>query len=149
MTEMAKLSVLIADDSDTMRAAIRLLLEDDFDVVGEVADGAAAAEMAEKLQPDAVVLDISMPKVNGLEAARRMRDGGCESAIVFLSMHRQPSIVEDALRTPGSGYVVKADTLDDLATAIREIVAGTRFLSRSLDRCHISLSGPERGPARP
>jgi DNA-binding NarL/FixJ family response regulator len=146
---MAKLSVLIADDSGPMRAAIRLLLEDDFDVVGEVADGAAAAEMAEKLQPDAVVLDISMAGVNGLEAARRMRDGGCESAIVFLSVHRQPSIVEDALRSPGSGYVVKADALVDLATAIRKTVAGTRFLSRSLDRSHISLSVPQRRPAHP
>ena len=129
---MAKISVLIADDSDNMRAVLRLLLEEDFDVVGEVADGAAVAEMADKLQPDAIVLDISMPRVNGLEAARRVRASGCESAIVFLSVHRQPYIVEDALRTPGSGYVVKADARVDLATAIREIVGGTCFLSRSL-----------------
>ncbi len=78
---------------------LRALLEPEFDVVGEVGDGQALLEAAERLEPDVLVVDISMPVVSGIEAARRPGDGGCGPKIVFLAVHQDPALVEAALGT--------------------------------------------------
>ncbi len=129
---MPRSTVVIADDSEIMRASVRQFLARDFDVIGEVADGAAAVEACERLAPDTVIMDISMPDVSGIEAARQLRERGCKSAIVFLSVHRHRRIVRDALSIPDSGYVAKSDARLQLADAVRAVVGGASFLSRSL-----------------
>ena len=129
---MAKLRVLLADDSATMRSNVRQLLEEEFDVVGEVSSGDAVVEAAEALRPDVIVLDVSMPGISGIEAARLLRESDCNSAIVFLSVHRQQRIVTDALRTPGAGYVLKPDARKELGRAIHSVTGGTTFASSSL-----------------
>jgi DNA-binding NarL/FixJ family response regulator len=129
---MSRITVVIADDSEIMRASLRQLLAEDFDVIGEVADGAAVVEVCEKLAPDAIIMDISMPGVSGIEAARRLRERGCVSAIVFLSVHRQRRIVQDALSTSNSGYVAKSDARRELTDAVRAVAGGASFRSQSL-----------------
>ena len=130
--EMTKLRVLLADDSITMRSNLRQLLEEDFDIVGEVSRGDAVIEAVEELRPDVIVLDISMPGISGIEAARLLRERDRNIAIVFLSVYRQQRIVEDALRTPGAGYVLKPDARTELSPAIQAVVDGTAFVSSSL-----------------
>lgn len=129
---MAKLRVLLADDSETMRSNVRQLLDEDFDIVGEVSRGDAVVDAAEALRPDVIVLDISMPGISGIEAARLLRERDCNSAIVFLSVHRQQRIVSDALRTPGAGYVLKPDARKELGEAIQAVLGGTKFVSSSM-----------------
>ena len=102
--DMPKLDVLLADDSQTTRSNLRQLLEEDFDVVGEVSRGDAVVEAAEALRPEVIVLDISMPGISGIEAARLLRERDCNSAISPCIGSR----VGDALRTPGAGYILKA-----------------------------------------
>ncbi len=130
---MSRLTVVIADDSEIMRASIRQLLEHDFEIIGEAEDGGAAIEVAKQLAPDVIVMDIAMPVINGIEAARRLREGGCTSGIVFLSVHRQRDIVRQAMLAANCGYVAKSDARRELADAVRAVVGGTSFLSRSLD----------------
>jgi DNA-binding NarL/FixJ family response regulator len=129
---MSRLTVLIADDSEIMRASVRQLLKEDCDVIGEVSDGAAIVEVAVQLAPDVIIMDISLPGISGIEAARRLREIGCDSAIVFLSVHRQRRIVREALSTPGSGYVAKCDARRELVDAVHTVAGGASFLSQSL-----------------
>ena len=129
---MSRLTVVIADDNEIMRAGVRRLLDEDFEVVGEASDGAAVVELAGELAPDAIVMDVSMPGLGGIEAARRLRDSGCERAIVFLSVHRERRIVREALSTPLSGYVAKSDARRELADAVRSIAGGGQFVSGSV-----------------
>ena len=129
---MTRQTVVIADDSEIVRDSLRQLLERDFDVVGEAADGTAAVEVGIQLEPDAIIMDVSMPGMSGIEAARRLRDSGCDSAIVFLSVHRQSRIVKEALSTARSGYVAKSDARVQLVDAVRVVTAGDSFVSRSI-----------------
>ena len=96
---MDRLRALLADDNHTLLDEVRALLEPEFDVVGEVGDGQALLEAAERLEPDVLVVDISMPVVSGIEAARRPGAGGCGPKIVFLAVHQDPALVEAALGT--------------------------------------------------
>ena len=129
---MAKLRVLLAEDNETMRSSIRLLLERDFDIVAEVSRGDAVVDAADALQPHVIVMDITMPGISGIEAARLLRESGCDTAIVFLSVHRQRRIVRQALSTPGAGYVLKPDARKELSPAIKTVAEGTEFISSSL-----------------
>jgi DNA-binding NarL/FixJ family response regulator len=129
---MAKLRLLLADDSASMRSHVRELLAEEFDIVGEVSSGDAVVDAAKALLPDAIVLDITMPGISGIEAARLLREDDCDCAIVFLSVHRQQRIVRQALRTPGAGYVLKPDARTELSLAIRAVVDGISFTSSSL-----------------
>lgn len=131
---MSKVTVVIAEDNESMRASVRRLLDDEFDVVGEASDGIEAVDLAESLTPDAIVMDVSMPRVGGIEAARRLRERGCRSAVVFLSVHRQRQIVHEALLIPDSGYVAKSDAGQELADAVRAVAGGASYVSRSLKR---------------
>jgi DNA-binding NarL/FixJ family response regulator len=121
--------VLLADDHPSLLARVRTLLNHDVDVVGCVDSGEGLVETAMKLQPDVIVTDISMPKLSGIEAINRLRQAGCSSRVIFLTVHADPEIVHAALETGALGYVLKASIGTDLLFAIEEAVAGRAFVS--------------------
>ena len=123
--------VLIADDQDqALTAVTALLLGDSFDVIGQVSDGRAALERTLKLQPDLVVLDISMPLMNGIEVAKELRRRASSAKIVFLTVHEEPDILANCFAAGALGYVVKTFMARDLIPAIEEALAGRVFVSR-------------------
>jgi DNA-binding NarL/FixJ family response regulator len=126
---MRKLRVLLADDHPGLLAAVRSLLETDTDVIACVDDGECLFEAAMKLQPDIIVTDISMPKLSGIQVANRLRESGCPSRIVFLTVHTDPDVIRVALETGALGYVVKTSLTSDLLLAIREAFLGRTFVS--------------------
>jgi len=121
--------ILLADDHRYLLEVIRDLLEPTFSVVGCVEDGESLVEAASKLQPNVIVTDISMPKLNGMDAANRLRESGSSSKIVFLTVHAEPDFVEAALKTGALAYVSKFRINSDLLVAIDEALAGRIFVS--------------------
>ena len=97
-----------------------------------MSDGPEAVEQAQELQPDLILLDIGMPTLNGIEAARQIRAHAPKSKILFLSENRSPEIAEAALNTGAGGYVVKSDANRELLSAIKAVLEGRRFISASL-----------------
>jgi len=121
--------ILLADDHRYLLEVIRALLEPTFSVVGCVEDGESLVEAATRLQPDVVVIDISMPKLNGIDAANRLRESGSSPKVVFLTVHAGHDFVEAALRTGALAYVSKFRINSDLLVAIEEALAGRIFVS--------------------
>jgi len=105
------------------------LLEPTFDVVGCVRDGESLVEAAGKLQPDVIVTDISMPKLNGIDAAYQLRESGSLSKVIFLTVHADPDFVQAALKTGAVAYIWKLRIETDLLVAIEEVLAGRIFVS--------------------
>ena len=126
---MRKIRILLADDHRRLLELVQRLLEPTFDVVTCVEDGESLVEAAGKLQPDVIVTDISMPKLNGIEAAGRLRESGSSSKIVFLTVHADPDFVQAALKTGALAYVSKHRVNTDLVVAIGEAVAERMFVS--------------------
>jgi DNA-binding NarL/FixJ family response regulator len=124
-----RVRILLADDNEAFLAVATRLLEPEFEVVKTVGDGEALIEEAARLQPEALVLDISMPGMTGIEAARHLRAVGCSAKIVFLTVHGDPDYVRAALKAGAQGYVVKCSLVSDLFFAIREALAGRSFVS--------------------
>ncbi len=127
---MDKIRVLLADDHAVLRAGLRALLagEPDMEVVGEAEDGEDAVTQAEMLRPDVVVLDIAMPRLNGLDAIRRIRELGLSVKVLVLTMHAEEQYLLQVLRAGGSGYVLKASADTELMEAIRTVHRGDAFL---------------------
>jgi len=123
--------ILLADDQKEMLRVVKLILSDDFTVVGTVYDGMRAIELAASLHPDVLVLDISMPGTNGIEAACYLKEHGSEVRVIFLTVHSDPEFVEAALSAGALGYVLKASLTTDLVPAIRAAMRGSIFISRS------------------
>ena len=121
--------VLLADDHRDLLELIRVLLEPSFDVLGAVGDGESLIEAAGKLQPDVIVTDISMPKLNGIEAVNRLRESGSPAKVVFLTVHADPDFVQAALKTGALAYVSKARISIDFLDAIRQAFEGRIFVS--------------------
>ncbi len=128
------ITVVLADDHRIVREGLHALLrvEPGLTVLGEAGDGLEAIEMVKKLSPDVVVLDLMMPGLNGLEAARQIRKERPQTGIVILSMYDDEGFVLEALANGSSGYVLKDAGSADLARAVREVAAGHRYLSPSL-----------------
>jgi DNA-binding NarL/FixJ family response regulator len=112
-----------------MRDRVVRLLGHEFDILDPVEDGSALLEAASKLQPDVCLLDISMPVVNGIEAAAKLKERGTTAKIIFLTIHEDMDFVQAALKTGASGYVVKRRMASDLRTAVKEALAGRTFIS--------------------
>ena len=131
---MDRLRILLADDHINVRAHIRHVLEDRFDVVAEAGDGEAALRGVERLKPDVAVLDVVMPKLNGIEVARRIGELETRPTIVFLSVHTNQAIVEQALAAGGLAYVSKVAAAEELVKAIYEARAGHVTISTNITR---------------
>jgi DNA-binding NarL/FixJ family response regulator len=129
--------VLVVDDYEPWRRFFSTTLEKEpeLQVIGQVSDGLEAARQAQQLQPDLILLDIGLPTLNGIEAARRIREVSPASKILFVSENRSLDIVEKALSTGRGGYVVKSDAGNDLLPAVEAVLQGKRFVSSSLWGC--------------
>jgi two-component system, NarL family, response regulator NreC len=128
---MSKTRILLADDHQLMRSGLRLLIERQLDltVVGEAADGREAVALAKSLRPDVAVMDISMPNLNGIEAAHQIKQSHSEIAVIMLSMHPDESYVLRALKAGAKGYLLKDSAEADLITAVRAVARGKSFFS--------------------
>ena len=123
--------VIVADDHHLVRQGIRMLLEKagDIEVVGEAEDGQEAVELAERLTPDVLVMDISMPRLNGTQATERIRSRGLATQVVILSMHADETIVRQALQCGAKGYMLKRAVAEELLLAVRAANLGDTYLS--------------------
>lgn len=119
--------ILLADDHTMFGECLKGLLQDDFDLLGTVENGAVLVDSAVRLEPDIVILDISMPVLNGFDAARELRKRGTSAKIIFLTMHADTGLMAEALRCGASGYVVKQSAGKDLIAAIRQVVEGKTY----------------------
>lgn len=128
------MQVLVVDDYEPFRRFVCSTLgkRQDLRVVGEATDGLEAVRTAEDLQPDLIVLDIGLPKLNGIEAARRIRQLSPSSKILFLSQNPDLDIVQAALDTGALGYVHKTNALRELLPAVEAVLQGNQFVSSSL-----------------
>src|SRR6516225_8773575 len=126
---MMRPRVLLADDHCVVAEGLRGLLNPHFDVVGIVSDGRELLTAAEKLDPDVVVLDISMPSLNGIDAARQMQAANFRAKMVFLTMHREVAYAARALEAGASAFVLKHSAASELVTAIREALKGGTYIT--------------------
>ena len=126
---MKRPQVLLADDHCVVAEGLRSLLAPHFDVVGVVSDGRELLAAAKKLDPDVVVLDISMPSLNGIEAARQMRTANPRTKVVFLTMHREVTYAARALEAGASGFVLNHSAPSELVTAIQEALKGGMYIT--------------------
>ena len=124
--------VLLADDQAEMLEVINLVLSNEFRIVGTVDDGMTAIESAMNLRPDALVLDISMPEVNGIEVAYCLKRLGSQARVIFLTVHADPEFVEAALSAGAFGYVLKTSLVTDLVPAIWAAMQEKIFVSPSI-----------------
>jgi len=147
---MARARILVADDHSIILAGIRNLLEPDWDLVGHVADGKALVDAALNLRPDLIILDIGMPVLNGIDAAKQIRKAWPDAKFLFLTMHNSPIYLEEATRVGNSGYVLKTSAAEELRPAIQKALKGQVFVSAAFDRDTVPLlpaSPGRRGPS--
>lgn len=123
--------VAIADDHHLVRDGIRALLEraDDIEVVGEAVDGFEAVKLAREVTPDVMVMDITMPRCNGIEATLVIRESLVDTEVVILSMHAEPALVRRAMQAGAKGYVLKGSVTEELLLAVRAARRGATYLS--------------------
>lgn len=126
---MKQTRVLLADDHKIVLEGLRRLLEPEFEIVGTVEDGRALMTVAEKLRPDVIVADISMPLLNGIEAVRQIKKTDPRMKVVFLTMHPDVTYATRAFDAGASGYVLKHSASSELLTAIREAIKGRTYVT--------------------
>jgi len=133
---MRKVRILLADDHKLMRSGLRLLIEQqsDLSVVGEASDGREAVSLAKSLRPDVAVMDISMPNLNGVEAAHQITHSQPETGVIILSMHPDESYVLRALKAGAKGYLLKDSAESDLILAVRAVAGGKSFFSPAVSK---------------
>jgi DNA-binding NarL/FixJ family response regulator len=134
---VSRASILLADDNSAiLNHVISLLRADDhYEVVGALSDGATVLREYDRLSPDVIVLDISMELLSGIEVAQRLRDSGCRSKIIFLTVHQDSDFVNAAIGAGGSAYVVKSRLSTDLIRAVHAVLSNRLFISPTLLDC--------------
>lgn len=135
-----KTRILLADDHAVVRQGFARILEgqEDLEVVGEAADGREAVQMANQLKPDVVIMDVSMPELNGIEATRRLQKDNPRIRILALSMHKENVFVREILRAGAAGYLLKDAIDEELITAVRAVSGGEGYLSPSVSEAVLS-----------
>jgi DNA-binding NarL/FixJ family response regulator len=145
--------ILVADDHGIVRTGIRLLLERQADlrVVAEAEDGVGALEGAQRERPDLCILDVAMPRMTGLQAAREIRSHLPETDVLILSMHDDERYLFEALKAGASGYVLKREADQDLVAAVRAVGRGESFLTGAAQRTLVRqwMDDPSTGPREP
>lgn len=134
-TSDGKVRILVVDDNEPFRRFIASTLRDrkNFNVIGEACDGLKAVQQAEALQPDLILLDIGMPELNGLDAARQISNLAPNARIIFLTQESSPDVVGEALSLGAWGYVAKVQAGRELLDAVEKVMRGQRFVSSSLN----------------
>ena len=134
LVKLKRPTVLLADDHEIVVEGLRRVLDADFDVIGVVSDGLALLADVKRLGPDVIVVDVSMPRLNGIEAARQIRKSGLTTKLVFLSMHPDVIYVSEAFRAGGSAYVLKSSAGIEIVRAVREVLEGRTYVTPSIDK---------------
>ncbi|MEM6462493.1 MAG: response regulator transcription factor [Pseudomonadota bacterium] len=139
-TDGTGIRIVIADDHDLLREGIRARLADEafVEIVGEASDGREAVNLCEELEPDLILLDISMPEMNGLDAAREIKKARPATKILFLSVYDNEEYVQEALRIGANGFVLKDVSKDEMINAIQAVAQGATYLG---PQAAASLSG--------
>lgn len=149
---MKRARVLLADDHKIVAAGLKGILEPEFELVGTVQDGRALLKAARELRPDVIVVDISMPLLNGIEAVRQLKNANDRAKVVFLTMHPDVTYASRAFEAGASGYVLKHSAPTELVTAIREALKGrtyvTPMIAGELMRSYQDGSGKRKDPIR-
>src|SRR5271157_1107674 len=128
---MKRIRILLADDHGVVRQGFKMILsaEADMEIVGEAGNGREAVELAERLKPDIVVMDVAMPELNGIEATRRLAESAPHARVLALSMHKDSVYVRETLRAGARGYLLKDSGANDLVAAVRAVASGEGYLS--------------------
>jgi two-component system, NarL family, response regulator NreC len=142
--------ILLVDDHGILRAGLRALLspEPGFDVVGEVADGLEAVELAKRLNPDVILMDISMPGLGGLDATRQILSISPQMRVLLLTVHEDYSLVREAIKVGAAGYILKRALESELLDAIRAVSRGELYIHPAITRALLEESpvSPEKDP---
>jgi len=126
---MKRTRLLIADDHVMFAQGLESLLRDEFDLLGTARNGEELVEATLRLQPDIILVDISMPVLNGFDAVRNIKANGSEARIIFLTMHDDATLLSEAFRCGASGYILKQAAGEELVNAIKEVAQGNNYVS--------------------
>ena len=148
---MRPIKILVVDDFERFRQFVCSTLQQrtEFQVVGQASDGLEAVQKAEELQPDLILLDIGLPKLNGIKAGSRIRELSPGSKILFISQDSSADVVEEALRLGAQGYLHKSDAGGELLLAVETVLQGKQFVSSSLKRSESAHRLPAKEPQAP
>lgn len=140
--------ILIVDDHQVVAEGLVRLLSDRFEIVDTIADGQLVAEAASRLRPDAILLDVSMPKISGLEVLRKLKNERTESKVIVLTMHADPNLAVAMLRAGASGFMLKESNGAELVAALQTVLDGGMYLASSLTREILTLMVGTADPSR-
>jgi len=129
---MGKIRVLLADDHKFITEGLKSILEPEYEIVGTVEDGKELVTEAARLKPDVIVVDISMPKLNGIEAVRKIKEGGNDAKVIFLTMHPDVTYASRALDAGGMGFVLKHSAPEELLIAIEKALDNKTFITEAI-----------------
>jgi DNA-binding NarL/FixJ family response regulator len=129
---MKKVSVILADDHKIILEGLKNLLEEEFEVLDQAEDGRQLLDSAQKLHPDVVVVDISMPSLNGIDAVRQLKSTNPNIKVIFLTMHNDAMYAKEAFDAGASGFVLKHSAPSELITAIHEALKGNTYISSAI-----------------
>ena len=131
---MNKLRIILAEDHETIRDGLKLLVNSrsDMEVVGEADNGRMALQLAEEFSPDVVVMDVSMPELNGLQATKKLKDKSPQVKVLILTRHSEPGYLQELLQAGASGYVLKQSKSEELIRAILAVAAGQTYLDPAI-----------------